>query len=62
MLGLLWESEPDTFHCSVKLELKYRDEEDVVRELKVTSVQALPSLSATIISRRLMLKKHCQDI
>ena len=53
----------DTFHFKVKLDLKYRDEEDVVRDVQVTSPQLLTSLSATLISRtRTDAKKHCQDL
>ena len=56
VLGLLWQSETDTFHYSVELDVKYRNEKDVVCELKATTVQLLPSFSTSIITRRLMLR------
>ena len=56
VLGLLWESETDTFHYSVELDVKFRDEKEVVCESKVTAVPLLPPFDAIIITRRLMLR------
>ena len=55
VLGLLWDSESDMFRFNAELNLKCRDKNGSLVDVKVTSVKELEQLVNLLITRRLVL-------